>query len=363
MTASASVRLNNVVKRFGQTTVLHDTTLQIRPGEFFSLLGPSGSGKTTTLRIIAGLEWVDGGMVEIDGKDVTFASASDRDVAMVFQSYALYPHMTVGENISFPLRMIGMRRAEIIEQVRMAADRVRIGHLLHRRPGQLSGGQQQRCALARAIVRSPRLFLLDEPLSNLDARLRLETRAELKQLQRALNVTTVYVTHDQEEAMSLSDRMAIFMDGRIVQIGSPEEVFTAPASVAVAGFLGSPPMNLLPARLAGGKLLLAGTSFPTDVPLSDQELVVGVRPLDVSIGAEGLPAQVLLSELLGESTIVDLRLGEELMRARLPQIQRFQEGEAVRVSFNARKLHLFAKDGDRLDYVFTQDARPEPCPV
>ncbi len=239
MIASASVRLNNVVKRFGQTVVLHDTTVQIRPGEFFSLLGPSGSGKTTTLRIIAGLEWVDGGNVEIDGKDVTFSSASDRDVAMVFQSYALYPHMTVGDNIAFPLRMVGMRRAEIAEKVRMAADRVRIGHLLHRRPGQLSGGQQQRCALARAIVREPRLFLLDEPLSNLDARLRLETRAELKQLQRTLNVTTVYVTHDQEEAMSLSDRMAIFMDGRIVQTGSPEDVFNTPASVAVAGFLGA----------------------------------------------------------------------------------------------------------------------------
>ncbi len=352
MTASASVQLNNVVKRFGQTVALHDTTLQIRPGEFFSLLGPSGSGKTTTLRIIAGLEWVDGGMVEIDGKDVTFSSPSDRDVAMVFQSYALYPHMTVGENIAFPLRMIGTRRAEIAQKVQFAADRVRIGHLLHRRPGQLSGGQQQRCALARAIVRSPRLFLLDEPLSNLDARLRLETRAELKQLQRTLNVTSVYVTHDQEEAMSLSDRMAIFMDGRIVQIGSPEEVFTAPASVAVAGFLGSPPMNLLPAHISGTTLRLAGNTFhlPEDLALPDQDVTVGVRPLDVTIGPTGLPARVLLSELLGETTIVDLKLEDHLIRARVPQTQRFQEGEIVSLSFDARKLHLFAKEGERLRF-------------
>ena len=271
---------------------------------------------------------------------------------MVFQSYALYPHMTVGENIAFPLRMIGTRRAEIAQKVQFAADRVRIGHLLHRRPGQLSGGQQQRCALARAIVRSPRLFLLDEPLSNLDARLRLETRAELKQLQRTLNVTSVYVTHDQEEAMSLSDRMAIFMDGRIVQIGSPEEVFTAPASVAVAGFLGSPPMNLLPAHISGTTLRLAGNTFhlPEDLALPDQDVTVGVRPLDVTIGPTGLPARVLLSELLGETTIVDLKLEDHLIRARVPQTQRFQEGEIVSLSFDARKLHLFAKEGERLRF-------------
>jgi len=221
MSKQGSVRLQGIVKKHGETTVLHGVDLEIRAGEFFVLLGPSGSGKTTTLRILAGLESVTAGTVSIDGQDVTGAEPGDRDVAMVFQSYALYPHMTVAENIGFPLRMVGTARDAIAKAVADAAARVSIGHLLQRRPGQLSGGQQQRVALARAIVRQPRLFLLDEPLSNLDAKLRLETRLELKQLQRTLGVTTVYVTHDQEEAMTLADRVAVFMDGRIVQVATP----------------------------------------------------------------------------------------------------------------------------------------------
>src|SRR6185312_14594995 len=207
-----SIRLEGIVKRHGATTVLHDVDLAIQPGEFFVLLGPSGSGKTTTLRILAGLESVSGGRVLMDGSDMTHREPGERDVAMVFQSYALYPHMSVGQNIGFPLKMVGVKPAEIERLVAEAAERVNIGHLLARKPGQLSGGQQQRCALARAIVRQPKLFLLDEPLSNLDAKLRLETRLELHRLQRSLGVTTVYVTHDQEEAMTLADRIAVFMD-------------------------------------------------------------------------------------------------------------------------------------------------------
>ncbi|MEY4214269.1 MAG: hypothetical protein RL458_2495, partial [Pseudomonadota bacterium] len=202
MSRSASVRIEGAVKRHGKTTVLHGIDLAVKPGEFFAFLGPSGSGKTTTLRLLAGLETLDGGRVFLDDVDVSHAEPGERDVAMVFQSYALYPHMTVRENIAFPLRMIRESAAAIESAVTEAATRVGIAHLLDRRPGQLSGGQQQRCALARAIVRKPRLFLLDEPLSNLDAKLRLETRAELRRLQRSLNVTAIYVTHDQEEAMT-----------------------------------------------------------------------------------------------------------------------------------------------------------------
>src|SRR5436190_10828243 len=246
MSSRGGVRLEGVVKRHGATTVLHGVDLAIEPGEFCVLLGPSGSGKTTTLRILAGLESVSAGRVLMDGVDVTANEPGQRDVAMVFQSYALYPHMTVAQNIGFPLKMVGTPPVDIARGVDEAAAKVGIGHLLQRTPGQLSGGQQQRCALARAIVRKPRLFLLDEPLSNLDAKLRLETRVELKKLHRSLDVTTIYVTHDQEEAMTIADRMAVFMEGRIEQVGTPEEVFARPHTVDVAAFIGTPPMNLMP---------------------------------------------------------------------------------------------------------------------
>ena len=262
MTQSASVRLEGIVKRHGTFTALHGIDLDIQPGEFFALLGPSGSGKTTTLRILAGLESVDAGRVLIDGADVTATEPGSRDVAMVFQSYALYPHMSVGQNIGFPLKMIGTAPAQIEKAVQDAAAKVAISHLLDRKPGQLSGGQQQRCALARAIVRQPRLFLLDEPLSNLDAKLRLETRAELRKLQRSLGVTAVYVTHDQEEAMTIADRMAVFMEGRIVQVGTPHEIFRKPATATVAAFIGTPPMNLLPAVLQNGHVRVGDSVVP-----------------------------------------------------------------------------------------------------
>jgi multiple sugar transport system ATP-binding protein len=352
MSKRGQVRLAGVGKTFGTTTVLAGVDLEIRPGEFFSLLGPSGSGKTTTLRIIAGLETATEGYVHLDGTDATLLPPGDRDVAMVFQSYALYPHMSVAENIAFPLKMIRTPAREIGPAVREAAARVRIEHLLERRPGQLSGGQQQRCALARAIVRKPALFLLDEPLSNLDAKLRVETRVELKRLQRSLDVTAVYVTHDQEEAMSLSDRMAIFMDGRIVQIGSPEEVFSRPATVQVAGFLGNPPMNLLPATLSGGHTALGGASFETPqlAALGEREVTLGIRASDVSLASDGLPATVTLCELLGEEMIVDLDLGGLLVRAKSPASQRIAEGSRVHIRIRTDKLHVFDRaSGTRLD--------------
>ena len=337
------VRLDGVGKSFGDVAVLKDVNLQINPGEFFSLLGPSGSGKTTTLRIVAGLETATEGTVLLDGRDATLLPPGDRDVAMVFQSYALYPHMSVFDNIAFPLKMIRTPAGEIDATVREAAARVRIGHLLARRPGQLSGGQQQRCALARAIVRKPALFLLDEPLSNLDAKLRVETRVELKRLQRSLGVTAVYVTHDQEEAMSLSDRMAIFMDGRIVQIGAPEEVFSRPATVEVAAFLGNPPMNVLPASVAEGRVTLgdAAIEFPTLRALGSREIVLGIRPSEVQLDEEGLPATVTLCEVLGEEVIVDLDLGGQLLRVKCPGRTRIAEGERVHARIDPAKVHVF----------------------
>jgi ABC-type sugar transport system ATPase subunit len=343
------VLLKGIGKSFGETKVLREVELEIRPGEFFSLLGPSGSGKTTTLRIIAGLEIATEGTVLLDGRDATLLPPGDRDVAMVFQSYALYPHMSVFDNIAFPLKMLRTPAAAIAIAVRDAAARVRIDHLLDRRPGQLSGGQQQRCALARAIVRKPALFLLDEPLSNLDAKLRVETRVELKRLQRSLNVTAVYVTHDQEEAMSLSDRMAIFMDGRIVQIGTPEEVFSKPATVEVATFLGNPPMNVLPARVSGGRAILGESVFdlPTKTKIEDGDVMLGIRPSEIALGAEGAPATVTLCEVLGEDVIVDLDLGGQLLRAKTPGRQRIAEGERVCVHIDPARLHVFDRASGR----------------
>jgi multiple sugar transport system ATP-binding protein len=346
------VRLDRVEKHYGPVAALKAIDLEIRPNEFFALLGPSGSGKTTTLRLIAGLEAPSAGRILFDGQDVTDAGPGERDIAMVFQSYALYPHMTVAENIAFPLRMSGVPGSEIGKLVREAAARVRIDHLLHRRPGQLSGGQQQRCALARAIVRKPRLFLLDEPLSNLDAKLRLETRVELKSLQRNLNVTAIYVTHDQEEAMTLADRMAIFMEGEIVQMGAPADVFERPATLAVAGFIGSPAMNLVPARFDGAAIRIGETAVPINarIPGPPREIVLGVRPGDIAADRQGLAAEVYVSEPLGETTIVNLKIAGTLAKMRVSGRSALRDGEPIGVRFDPDRLHIFECDsGQRVE--------------
>jgi ABC-type sugar transport system ATPase subunit len=350
MSRSASVRLEGVVKRHGSFTALHGVDLDIHPGEFFALLGPSGSGKTTTLRILAGLEPVNAGRVLMDAVDVTHAQPGERDVAMVFQSYALYPHMTVAANIGFPLRMVGMPAAGIDRSVRDAAAKVDIAHLLDRRPGQLSGGQQQRCALARAIVRQPRLFLLDEPLSNLDAKLRLETRAELRRLQRSLGVTAVYVTHDQEEAMTIADRMAVFMEGRIVQVGTPHEVFRKPATVAVAGFIGTPPMNLLPGTLGPMGVQVAGAILPVAAPFEGpREVTLGVRPGDLRVADSGIPARVEFVEDFGDSSIVNLELAGRRVKLRAGEMPDLAEGQDVFLAFEPHAAHLFDRaSGQRI---------------
>ena len=340
--SAGSVRLEGIVKRHGETTVLRGVDLAIEPGEFFVLLGPSGSGKTTTLRILAGLEEVSEGKVLMDGVDVTTQEPGQRDVAMVFQSYALYPHMTVAQNIGFPLRMVGTDPQEVSRAVADAAGKVGIGHLLDRTPGRLSGGQQQRCALARAIVRKPRLFLLDEPLSNLDAKLRLQTRLELHTLQRALGATTVYVTHDQEEAMTLADRIAVFMDGRIAQVGSPRDVFARPQTIDVAAFIGTPPMNLLNGVWDGGRVEIdGGMAIPMPSSEAGRHVVVGIRPGDLRIAEAGLPARVERVEDLGDSAIVSFVADERLLKMKSDRLPDAREGDRVHLAFAPAAAHLF----------------------
>ena len=352
MTTKGQVNLKNIHKRFGNFVALNHINLEIKPVEFFALLGPSGSGKTTTLRMIAGLDSPDEGIIEVDGIDVTHAPPSQRDIAMVFQNYALYPHMTVRDNIAFPLKMDKVPNADIDQQVHRAAQTVHIDHLLDRRPGQLSGGQQQRCALARAIVRQPKLFLLDEPLSNLDAQLRLQTRVELKKLQRNLNVTAIYVTHDQEEAMTLADRMAVFLDGEIMQVGTPDEVFNRPRTIQVAAFIGSPPMNLIPARIQNQKLKIEELeiALPAASHCPDGTVTAGIRPAHTRIDSKGIPAQLYLSENLGESFLLNLYLGDSLIKMRVAEMPDVKDGDTIPIAFDADAIHLFdSETGQRIE--------------
>jgi ABC-type sugar transport system ATPase subunit len=342
MIGGGQVRFQDIVKMHGEFAALKGVNFEIQPGEFFALLGPSGSGKTTTLRILAGLDAPTGGRVFIDGKDVTSTDARDRDIAMVFQSYALYPHMTIAENIAFPLEMANLPKAEIAIAVKEAARKVKIDHLLDRKPGQLSGGQQQRCALARAIVRKARLYLLDEPLSNLDAKLRLETRAELKKLQRSLGVTAVYVTHDQEEAMTLADRMAVFMAGEIQQVGTPAEVFARPNSIDIAGFIGNPPMNLMPAHYINGDVVIANHRFKTAMRAAgEREVVAGIRPGALRVAPEGLKARVELIEDLGDMAVLDLDCVGTLIRVRVSDENVPREGDTISITARPQDIHLF----------------------
>ncbi len=313
-----SVRLDRITKVFPPKTVaVNDVSLEVSDGEFFTLLGPSGCGKTTTLRIIAGLEKPTRGRVYIDGVDVTDLPPRKRDVAMVFQTYALYPHMKVYDNIAFPLKLRKLPKDEIDRRVKEVAELLRIKELLDRYPKQLSGGQQQRVALARALVRKPKVWLMDEPLSNLDALLRVRMRAELKRLQKELGITTIYVTHDQVEAMSMADKIAVMNAGRVLQVGTPAEIYGRPKTLFVAGFIGTPPMNFLRVefREEGGRYLLKGREFSLELPSelgelvggkvpSGGELVMGVRPEHIEI-AEGseregtILAEVYVVEPLG----------------------------------------------------------------
>lgn len=316
------IRLQNITKKFGSAvTAVDNLTLELADGEFVALLGPSGCGKTTTLRILAGLETPTTGQIFIGDRDVTKLLPRDRDIGMVFQDYALYPHMDVFDNIAYPLKVRGAdantRRARVDEVAKL----LQIGHLLARKPGQLSGGQQQRASVARALVHQPQAFLFDEPLSNLDAKLRLDARTFLKHLQREMGVTSIYVTHDQAEAMALADRIAVMDRGRIVQIGTPLDVYKYPATTFVAGFIGNPPMNLLPCTVEGGAVRLATGQIPMPNLSSraNGAKMIGIRAekLIIDPAAGDLTAQVYAVQPLGGEVLVTLRVGEELVTARL----------------------------------------------
>ncbi len=342
----ASVELAQLTKRFGKFTALEELNLTIEDGEFLVLLGPSGCGKTTTMRMVAGLEVPTDGDILIGGRRVNDIPARDRDLAMVFQNYALYPHMTVGENIGYPLKIKRMPLAERQQQVRQAAAKVELDQLLARRPAELSGGQRQRVALARAIVRTPQLFLMDEPLSNLDAKLRTVMRAELKHLQRELATTTIYVTHDQVEAMTLADRIVILNQARIQQVGDPATIYAEPANTFVASFIGSPPMNLIEGAIEGGVFRNASGSIDgCDQP--DGPVIVGQRPEDLIACApdEGdLVGVVYSSELLGDTTLLNIKLGDALVAVKAPPDQGRAMDAAVGLRFDRAKVHFFDPD-------------------
>jgi multiple sugar transport system ATP-binding protein len=357
----AVVKLEALSKRYGGNAEhsVRAMTLTIADGEFMVLLGPSGCGKSTALRMIAGLEPISSGTVAIDGRVVNDVPAKDRDIAMVFQSYALYPHMTVRQNLAFGLRRRHMPAAEIDKRVASAADRLGLAPYLDRKPHALSGGQRQRVALGRAIVRNPKVFLFDEPLSNLDAALRVTTRNELIKQQHELGTTTIYVTHDQVEAMTMGDRICIMNKGEVVQIGRPLEVYRSPADTFVARFLGSPPMNLLPATLkrSGENFALdvAGTTIPVTgfeagvlAPFADKAVVAGIRPEDIyeaasQPGCMPVSTRVTAVEPLGAETLLILSLpgaGEECV-ARVGRDSVLRHGEAATLFFDAATLHLF----------------------
>jgi sn-glycerol 3-phosphate transport system ATP-binding protein len=353
----ATLELHEVCKRFGSSTALTSTSLQVADGEFVVLVGPSGCGKSTLLRMIAGLESPSGGEIRIGGRCVNAQEPSARDIAMVFQNYALYPHMSVRENLSYALKLRKLERADIARRVDWAAELLGLQPLLARKPAELSGGQRQRVAMGRAIVREPQLFLFDEPLSNLDARLRNHMRVEIKQLHRRLGTTTVYVTHDQVEAMTLAQRMVVMNQGRIEQVGTPEAVYARPASTFVAGFLGAPPMNLLAARVsADGSHVLVEDLAPLPLPapqpaLAGRAVTLGLRPEALLPDVGGCWTLTLnLLESLGGEMLLHASLGTQSCVLRVAtSVASWREGETLRVSVPGTALHLFdAASGQRL---------------
>jgi len=356
------IKLTNVVKSFGAVDVLHGINLEIADGEFVVFVGPSGCGKSTLLRMIAGLEKPTGGELAIDGKVVNAIPAADRGLAMVFQSYALYPHMSVRQNLAFGLENTKMPKAEITERIGEAARMLEIEAYLDRRPGQLSGGQRQRVAIGRAIVRRPVAFLLDEPLSNLDAELRGSTRAEIAALHARLSATMIYVTHDQVEAMTLADRIVVLRAGRIEQIGTPLQLYNAPANRFVAGFIGSPHMNFLEAVVEPAQSGKAVAALPgghrIELPVDSaaiaggERITVGVRPHHITIGtdAAGIPAKIKLVEALGSETVIHADIAGQKVLVVAQGQHDLSPGTELSLSLSAAPLHLFNEKGLRLDH-------------
>ncbi|EEG07055.1 ABC transporter ATP-binding protein [Pseudogulbenkiania ferrooxidans] len=376
----AAVSLQGIEKDFGSTRTLFGIDLEIADGEFVVFVGPSGCGKSTLLRSIAGLEEITGGELKIDGVRVNDLPPVKRGISMVFQSYALYPHMSVFENMAFGLKLAGKHKRDYTPQVEQVAKVLQIEHLLQRKPKELSGGQRQRVAIGRAIVQRPKVFLFDEPLSNLDAALRVQMRIEIARLHRELKTTMIYVTHDQIEAMTLADRIVVLRAGKIEQVGTPTELYYQPDNLFVAGFLGSPSMNFLKGTLAGIDPQGATVVLPNQqhvrvsvdastAQLGD-EVTVGVRPEHLSLaeGGNGFAGQAIAIEHLGESSVLylDASGSQEPVSARLPPLAQVEPGQACRLVFDPANGHLFTTDGQalrRLDPVNQKNSRPtEACP-
>ncbi|MEZ2128825.1 MULTISPECIES: ABC transporter ATP-binding protein [unclassified Sinorhizobium] len=344
----ANVQVSDVTKKYGALQVMHGVSVDIEDGEFVVLVGPSGCGKSTLLRMIAGLETVSEGDIKIGGRVVTNAPPKERDIAMVFQSYALYPHKTVAENMGFPLKMAKRPKAEIDQKVRKAAEILDLTSYLDRYPKQLSGGQRQRVAMGRAIVRDPQVFLFDEPLSNLDAKLRVTMRVEIKELHQRLKTTTVYVTHDQIEAMTMASKIVVMRDGRVEQVGKPLELYDYPANLFVAGFIGSPAMNFLQGRIAsrdGRQVVITdqGVALPVDRVNAEEgkAVIYGIRPEHITIGEDGVPVEVSVFEPTGSETLIFGRLAgapiDALIRERIEEAP----GRTMHFRIDPRRVHIF----------------------
>lgn len=350
----SQITLQNISKTFGDITALRNVSFDIQDSEFFVLLGPTGAGKTTTLRVIAGLEKPNEGHVLFDGQSVDALAPADRDVAFVFQQYSLYPTMTVYDNLAFPLRspMRKIREPEIKERVTETAEKLRIGHLLKRKTARLSGGEMQRVSLGRALVREPRLYLMDEPLSNLDAKLREALRVELKHLQKTQGSTTLFVTHDQIEALTMGDRIGVLNKGRIVQIGTPEDIYDRPAMTFVAQLVGTPRINLHEAYCENGTLHVTGSTIHLPVPKEEclpSSFLLGVRPEDVQIHGEGdFPGEIILVEPLGVETILHVRAGEKTVVSLVSGMTDLRLGDPVKFDIIRQRLHYFQPDGTRI---------------
>ena len=362
----ASVTFDHVFKRFGDVVAVNDLNIHVEDKEFLVLVGPSGCGKTTALRCLAGLEDISDGRIMIADQVVNDVAPKDRDIAMVFQSYALYPHMTVYDNMAFGLKLRKTPKQEIKKRVENAAKILGIEHLLDRKPRQLSGGQRQRVAVGRAIVREPKVFLFDEPLSNLDAKLRVETRANISKLHQQLQTTFIYVTHDQTEAMTMASRIAVINKGLLQQIDTPQTLYDRPDNLFVAGFIGSPAMNFFPAKLRkdGSKLYVDGGTFSLQIPENrtnvympevGKDVIFGIRPEDIhnpdfappGIDAQPLDAIVDVTELMGNEIFVYLKAGDNNIVARVDPRSRYQINDKVRVTLNMDNMHIFDKETEK----------------
>jgi multiple sugar transport system ATP-binding protein len=362
----ASVTYDHVVKQFGNVTAVNDLSMAIQDKEFMVFVGPSGCGKTTALRLLAGLEEITSGAIKIGDRVVNDVAPKDRDIAMVFQSYALYPHLSVYDNLAFGLKLRKTPREEIKRRVQEAADILGIGELLERKPRQLSGGQRQRVAVGRAIVRHPQVFLFDEPLSNLDAKLRVETRANITKLWQSLGTTFIYVTHDQVEAMTMATRIAVTSKGVLQQLDTPQTLYDLPANMFVAGFIGSPAMNFFPAniRKGDGKLFVETGEFKVEIPAgrtapyqgyADKKVVFGIRPEDVhnpefvpsNIHASTIPVKVDVTELMGNEIFLYLVSGSNNFVARVDPRTRFKMGDKVEVALNMDNFHIFDPETEK----------------